>query len=219
MQIEHRFFLWEWKRLANQTTNALAQGVVESLNVSGFSGFLADQLMCCRRDTVISAPAIAETATTQIFVGQFAPQATARIHRTVADKEGENLPRPPTLDDPDALVLRFALYEGEKFVGFQCLRSGLHWSHRRFKSRQRLGFFWASWVPCDDWFEKSVRWSANCYVPDTSARRVLDARHCTFHWAARLWCCHSPCTCTVDFQLAFYHLKWAWNFHNPDRFW
>lgn len=140
MQIQHVLALGKRERFTHQTTQPLAQGVIQAFDVSGVPSLFADHLMRGRWQTGVSAPKIAVADAALIGRRQLAPQALTRLRTAVPDEKREDLPRPATLHNPDAPLLFFHSNKGEEFIHLQLI-AGLPFNERGLQRRERLGFF------------------------------------------------------------------------------
>lgn len=116
MQIQHVLPLRKGQGFTHQTADALTQSIIQTLNVRGVSCLFAYLLMGGRRQTRIGPPEIAVAHATLITRWQFAPQAPTRCSAAIADEKRENLPRPPTLNNPNATLVFLHLHKGEEFI-------------------------------------------------------------------------------------------------------
>jgi len=96
------------KRFAHKASKTLAQGVVESLNVSRLPALFANRLMVCpemTKDLVIDFSEIAEGGTVAILLWHPGPESPTDLFTTVTDEEGDNLPRASACQPNPTLVL------------------------------------------------------------------------------------------------------------------
>jgi hypothetical protein len=75
--------------------------------------------VCVFRQAIVVSPKIAETQASLIIVGKFPPESLATFHTSITDKESEDLPRPPTLNNPNTDLKDLDGNKGKDFIHFQ----------------------------------------------------------------------------------------------------
>jgi hypothetical protein len=97
------------ERFAHKTSKALAQSVVEALNMSSFFGCFAHRAMVCAqmtKDLVVGFPEIVEGGAVAILGWNPGPESPTTLFTAVTDEEGDNLSGASTKTQPNpALVL------------------------------------------------------------------------------------------------------------------
>ncbi len=84
--------------------------------MAGLAGMLPCFLVGSGRKAVIRFPEITETGAAQKSIRQFAPQAFARGHAAVPDKEGKDVFIRPVLGNPNEYLLEFQQHIRKYFV-------------------------------------------------------------------------------------------------------
>lgn len=98
------------KRFTNETSQTLAQGIVPTLNMSGFTGFFANRMMFSGQMTencIVGLPKVTEGGTMTVRAGNPRPQAPTIFFGTPTDKVGNNLASAPTECYPDPAFVFF----------------------------------------------------------------------------------------------------------------
>jgi len=118
MEVEHGLLLGKRERLPHHPAASLANRVVQTLHMSGFSRLLPNLRVTFSGEAVVATPEIVETPVSQILIRQLPPQPLAGLYRAVTDEEREDLPGSPALRDPDAYHLGFYADKGKNLVQF-----------------------------------------------------------------------------------------------------
>jgi hypothetical protein len=114
--------LGEGQRVTYQTGNALAQRVVEPLDVIGFTGQLADRLVLgggnypCVHHILIGVKRGGLT----IDLRNLCPQSLGTLTATITHVKGNHLTCLGVHGEPNPLLVRLPLDEAGHFVGFHC---------------------------------------------------------------------------------------------------
>ena len=110
----------EPERFANETCQALAQCIGESLNMRRLSGFFSNwTVFGDRNERLVGFPKIGGTGTTPILGWNRAPELATCGCITIAKGIANNLPGLSTKREPNPDFIRLFCYEGPEFVKFQ----------------------------------------------------------------------------------------------------
>ena len=140
----HLVGLGERERLSNETSQALAQGVVPALHVCQLPASLAHRLVALLRNhRPVCLPEIAVARSTFVAFGDPPPQPAAGSLAAVAHDVGDHLTSVARLGDPYPAFARPLADEGPQLVEFEHevfgrRRGGRQGSRQR---RQASGFF------------------------------------------------------------------------------
>jgi hypothetical protein len=106
--------------LAHQTRNSLSQRVVETLDMMGFAGQLADGSMLCRRhDTFVHHLLIrVQHGVLALCSRNLGPQALGTLAAAIPAMEGHHLTRLGIHGDPDPLRVRLLVDKTGHFIRF-----------------------------------------------------------------------------------------------------
>ena len=112
--------LGESQRVADETRQALPQGVVEALNVVGFPGFFHDGLVALSRDdTLVHVILVCvKRGVVLIDLGNRGPQGFGTLAATSANVKRKNLARDGVHGQPHPLLVGFLLDKAPHVVGF-----------------------------------------------------------------------------------------------------
>lgn len=105
--------LREGERFANEPGNTLTEGVVETLNVAGFAGFLADRFVALGgQDQGIGIPEIrVDEGALPIDRWQGIPQLLSRFCRPVPHGTAHNLTGVFVLSEPNPDLLKLGAHK------------------------------------------------------------------------------------------------------------
>lgn len=121
----HLAALTETERPPDKPGEPLPEGVVPPLDVVGLARLLAAGAVPALRDDLsVRLPEVREAQARPVGVRDAVPQAAARPLSPVADRVGDDLPRPAAQGQPDPLFVPSMADERPQLIEFQAVPGG-----------------------------------------------------------------------------------------------